>query len=155
MPHHLTNLDELGEEEITEPGELLYRQITPSILCDKDGTPASHAFGPSTADQGKPSYSRESKVTPQEAFDWHNLHARSESVGVWGCTVAEVHTANLRAVDDSGVASNTSMAPGHCFVDFRGLTKQEIRNRRAVLFRAALKRGILYPSAGTEAINLN
>lgn len=146
MPQQATYLDELGEEEITNPDELIFRQITPHILCDKDGTPASHAFGPSTADQGKPSYSRESKVTPQEAFEWHNSQARSKSVGVWGCAITEVHTANLRAVDDSGVASNTPKAPGHCFVDFRGLTKQEIRNRRALLFRAALKRGILYPA---------
>lgn len=125
--------------------ELLLRQITPHIWLNDKGEPASHAFGPSRSDKGKPSYSRNSKVTSEEAFDWHNANARSKSVGTWACSLREVHSAQAAVVDDSGAAINPPSAPGHCYVDFRDLTKSEERNLRSVLLRAALRRGQVYP----------
>lgn len=137
----------VGDEPNDSPDELLYRQVTPHTWINDEGTPASHAFGPSKADKGMPSYSRGSKVTAQQAFDWHNAHAHSPSVGTWACSLDEVHAAELRVIDDSQAFAAGPKAPGHCYVDFRGLTKSEERNRRSVLLRHALARGIVYPDA--------
>jgi len=137
----------MGKDPSDSLDELLLRQITPHIWVNDHGIPASHAFGPSTADQGMPSYSRDSKVTPKEAFDWHNAHARSKSVGTWACSLGEVHQAGAEAIDDSGVAVGRPVAPGHCYVDFRGLSKQERKDLRSQLLRFALNRGIVHPDS--------
>ena len=123
--------------------ELLWRQVTRPLWDEEHEVPASHAFGPSTADNGKPSYARESIVTAQESRDWHQQKANSASVGVWAVSVAEVAEADLRAIDDSGVPlpeGAHERSPGHCYVDFRGLSPQDRRNARAVLLRRALAR---------------
>lgn len=136
----------VGECAISAPSdELLFRQITPNIWVEADGVPASHAFGPKPADCGMPSYSRQSLVAnAKDCFDWHNDNATSPSLGVWACTVTEVSAAQLVAIDDGGTVPPPT-APGHCFVDFRDLSKREERNRRAILFRYALARGQLHP----------
>lgn len=139
---------EVGEIEIKgDSAELLYRQITPHIWVSDDGVPANHAFGPLPIDKGKPSYSRESKTEPQTSFEWHNDNANSPSHGVWACSVEEVNQASLAAIDDSGVTVNPPQAPGHCYVDFRGLSRGERKDRRSILLRAALARGLVYPDA--------
>lgn len=135
----------VGDQPTDSPAELLYRQVTPHTWVNDEGIPASHAFGPSNADKGMPSYSRGSKVTPQRAFDWHNAHAHSPSVGTWACSLEEVHDAELRVIDDSQAFAAGPKAPGHCYIDFRELSKPEERNRRSILLRYALARGIIYP----------
>jgi hypothetical protein len=82
-------------------------------------------------------------VTAQESRDWHQNYARSASIGVWAVSVAEVAEADLRAVDDSDVPlpdGAPERAPGHCYVDFRGLSREAKVNARAVLLRRALAR---------------
>lgn len=139
---------EVGEVEIIDdPTELLFRQVTPHVWVSEDGVPAKDAFGPKDVDKGKPSYSRESKVSAKESFEWHNNNANSPSVGTWACSVAEVYQAKLRAIDDSDVPINPPKAPGHCYVDFRGLTKREERDLRSILLRFALARKIVHPSS--------
>lgn len=139
---------EVGEVEITDaPTELLFRQVTPNVWISEDGVPAKDAFGPKNVDKGKPSYSRESKVSAQDSFEWHNNHANSPSVGTWACSVDEVNRATLSVIDDSDVPIDPPKAPGHCYVDFRGLTKREERNLRSILLRFALARGIVHPNS--------
>ena len=138
----------LGEAEISDdPAELLFRQVTPRVWVSEEGKPAKDAFGPKSVDKGKPSYSRASKVTAEDAYEWHNLNANSPSVGTWACSLEEVNGANLSAVDDSAAATSSPQAPGHCYVDFRNMTKREERDKRAIMLRAALARGIVYPDA--------
>lgn len=134
---------ESGEKQLPSNDELIFRQITPHLWSDGDAAPALYSFGPQPSDKGKPSFSRSSIVTAQQAFEWHNRNAHSKSHGVWACTVDEVNQARLRVVDDSAVIAHA--APGHCYVDYRNLSKAEERERRAILARFAIRRGIQYP----------
>lgn len=131
-----------GEQLVSEPDEVNFRQITPHLLTDGDKV-ASHAFGPSKADAGKPSYSRSSIVSAQEARDWHSTNARKPSEAVFGVSVEEVVQSGSVVVDDSerGLPEGESRAPGHSFVDFRGLTKPEEKALRAKLYIHAMERG--------------
>lgn len=130
-----------GERLMTDADELAYRQLTPKMF-EQNGKPSSHVFGPSSADGGKPSYSRSSIVTPQAARDWHTAYANTPSAGVWAVSVSEVIETGRYVVDDSETPLPASglRAPGHCFVDFRGLPKPRIREIRAVLLMHALER---------------
>lgn len=135
---------EPGESIIDPSDELLYRQITPPLFDEESNQPASFAFGPQNCDEGKASYSRSSKVTAQEARDWHCANSPKPSLGVWAVTSSEAQTEPLRCVDDwtDGDQSQIGkMAPGHCYLDFRGFSKPEKRRIRANLLRFALKRG--------------
>ena len=132
--------------------EISYRQITPHLLVDGKKV-ASSAFGPSTADQGKPSYSRSSIVSAQEARDWHSSNARRPSEAVYGVSVGEVAESGSFVIDDSkcALAEDEDRAPGHCFVDFRRFSKPEERELRAKLYMHAMKRGEI----PTEPLNSN
>ncbi|MDF1480305.1 hypothetical protein PYV02_14560 [Leifsonia sp. H3M29-4] len=131
-----------GEALIAEPAELLFRQITQHMIS-ADGQIGSLAFAPSTADQGKPSFSRSSLVSPQDARDWHSRHARSWSLGVRAVSISEVTQAGRIAIDDSQspLPEGLDRAPGHCFVDFRGLDRPERKAAAAILLRFAIERG--------------
>ena len=135
---------EPGESIIDPSDELLYRQITPPLFDEEKNQPASFAFGPQNCDEGKASYSRSSKVTAQEARDWHCANSSKPSLGVWAVTSSEAQKEPLRCVDDwtdDNQSQIGKMAPGHCYLDFRGFSKSEQRRIRANLLRFALKRG--------------
>jgi hypothetical protein len=131
-----------GETLVVAEHEVLFRQLTRHLIS-ADGLPASHAFGPGNSDRGRASYSRSSVVTAQQARDWHCAVASSPSLAVWGVTVGEVVEQGRPVVDDSAApaVSDQNRAPGHCFVDFNGLTKHEIKDVRTELYWRALERG--------------
>jgi hypothetical protein len=122
--------------------EVLYRQMTEHVFDVDKRVPASHAFGPSPADRFMPSYSRSTIISAQDARDWHTAAARSPSLAVFGVSAGEVVEAGTVAVDDSAVSlvDGEVRAPAHCYVDYRGLTKPDIKLVRAVLLRRALAR---------------
>ncbi|MEC5185931.1 hypothetical protein RCH12_003409 [Cryobacterium sp. MP_3.1] len=142
-----------GERLMHNAEELLYRQMTQHML---DGDKLkTDAFGPATADRDMPSYARSTKGTPQESRDWHTHNAKSPSLGVWGVTVGEAIASGRHVVDDSlcAVSEGQARAPGHCFVDFRGLSKPHKRELRARLYFYATDRGEL-PTTQTVADGL-
>lgn len=119
---------ELGESIIDPSDELLYRQIAPPLFDEENNQPASFAFGPQNCDGGGASYSRSSKVTAQEARDWHCANSPKPSLGVSAVTPSEAQKEPLRCVDDwtdSDQSQIGKMAPGHCYLDFRGFSKPE------------------------------
>ena len=131
------------EQLMSNAEEPVYRQMTHHMF---DGDKVkTDAFGPSSADRDMPSYSRSTEVTPQESRDWHTQNARSPSLGVWGVTVGEAIESGRHVVDDSQCAliEGEGRAPGHCFVDFRGLSKPYKRELRARLYFYATDRGEL------------
>lgn len=130
-----------NEQLVSDADELAYRQITKHMI--DDGKVATTAFGPSTADQGMPSFSRSTLVTAQDSRDWYTRNAKNPSLGVWAVSVGEVVASGRCVVDDSNVpvADGTPQAPGHCFVDYRGLTKQQERELRGKLYIHAMERG--------------
>jgi hypothetical protein len=139
MSEDLSVLEECEIQLVDE--EQLYRQIPSFNYDSQSGRPAAHAFGPSDSDKGKASYSRASVVSAEESFEWHNAKARSTSVSVWRIDVSEVIAAGIQAVDDNAcevLPGDPKRSPGHCFVDFRKLSKAEQRVVRAVLFTKAL-----------------
>lgn len=131
-----------GEQLLINAEELAYRQVTPKMYED-DGRIASHVFGPSTSDNGKPLYSRASVLIAQGARDWHTANAKTPSAGVWAVSVGEVSEAQRYVVDDSNAPLPTGglRAPGHCFVDFRGLNRNHKKDLRGKLLMHALNRG--------------
>lgn len=132
-----------GEQLMNNAEEPFYRQMTKHMF---DGDKLkTEAFGPSSADRDMPSYSRSAEVTPQESRDWHTQNATSPSLGVWGVTVGEAIESGRHVVDDSHcpLPEGQRRAPGHCFVDFRGLSKPHKRELRARLYFYATDRGEL------------
>lgn len=147
--NNFKKLASLEPHEIVLPSdseELLWRQITPIIWNGETGQPKIDAFGPKTADQQRPSFSRSAIVTAEESFHWHNKHANSKSLAVWACTVSDCKQVDLRVIDDySNSSKPKNMAPGHAYVDYRGLSKKEERDKHAELLMAALEYGQQYP----------
>jgi hypothetical protein len=131
------------EQLMSEEEELVYRQMTLHMF-DGDRI-KTEAFGPCPADRDMPSYSRSAEVTAQDSRDWHTQNAKSPSLGVWGLTVGEANESGRHVVDDSQcpVIEGQSRAPGHCFIDFRGLPKSQKRELRARLYFYATDRGEL------------
>lgn len=133
-------LDE-GESLIAGEDELVYRQITKHLM--HNGSVATHAFTGTTADAGKPSYSRSTVVGPQDSRDWHTANAKSPSLGVWAVSVGEVELAGTHAVDDSRtpIREGERRSPGHCYVDARIDDRLALKVLRASLWEAAMQRG--------------
>lgn len=130
-----------GEQLMNDADEFIYRQATKHMF--DGGKLATTAFGPTTVDKGMPSHSRSRVVTAQEARDWHTKNAKSPSLGVWAVTVGEVVESERYVVDDSKahLTDGEKQAPGHCFVDYRRLTKQQERELRTKLYFRAIDRG--------------
>jgi len=127
------------ETELDGAGEMLFRQITDHSWDAQSGKPAAHAFGPNSADKGKPSFSRGGLTTADDSRVWHNANANSTSLAVWAVTVGEVMAEGRRTVDDS--ACSTASAPAHCYVDYRDMQKFDERLVRGLLLARALKHG--------------
>jgi hypothetical protein len=145
----VTDIDlELGEGEslVADPTELIYRQITKNLL-DPSGAIATHAYTGESSSDGRPSYTRSSKVTAQESRDWHTRNSRKNgrapSLAVRALTVAEVVTAKRWVADDSGapVEPDGVRPPGHCYVNAVGLDRVTLKSLRAALWKAANERG--------------
>jgi hypothetical protein len=130
-----------GESLVSDQNEIIYRQVTTHMMTP-EGQLGSHAFGAASSDRGMPSYARSSKVSAQDARDWHNEKANSPSLGVWGLSVEEVAQTRRVVIDDSDVdlPEGSIRAPGHCFIDYRGLSPAQVKSIRAVLLLAALQR---------------
>ncbi|AZI58893.1 hypothetical protein EH165_12825 [Nakamurella antarctica] len=137
MTASFQNLDGC-EFDLEDDAELLYRQIPTHNWDPNVRRPLSHAFGPSSADKGKPSYARSSLASPSESRAWHNENANSKSEVVFAVSVAEVKALDTRSVDDSQCREGQS--PGHCYVDFRHLEKFDERKLRAKLYNHAIDR---------------
>lgn len=139
----MTDSVELDEgEQLVGPGEeLLFRQIVGWMVQGDEIL--THVFGPSTADAGKPSYARESATTASDSRAWHDEHAPHQSLGVWAVNSDEAYGAGRLVIDDSNapLAANQNRAPGHCYVDFRGMAKLEIKSVRYLLWKHAMDRG--------------
>lgn len=130
-----------GEALTTEREELIYRQIVEWMVST--GEIGTHVFGPATSDHGMPSYSRSSVVTAQQSRDWHHQNVESRSTGVWALSVDEVLELELLVIDDSKapLAAGEKRAPGHCFVDYRGMAKADVKAVRYKLYLKAIARG--------------
>lgn len=130
---------EAGEELVTDPRELLWRQVHPQRV--HAGIVSSEAFEPGRSDEKQLSCSRASKTTAQEAYDYHTTDLGLTSVGSAAVTVSEVESekpivdgapevAPLRAVDDTAAANEGMLLPpGHTYLDFRPIGGKRITKK--------------------------
>jgi hypothetical protein len=133
----------VGELELSDADELLWRQMTRSIWDEDNRQPGLLSCGPQGSDHRKPSFSRSTKTSAQESRDWHQKNAASASLSVWAVSVGDVDAASLRTVDncDAELEPEEKRAPGHAYVDYRELSKQDMKTARGNLLRAMIARG--------------
>lgn len=131
----------LGAHELTSPDELLLRQVHPRFVDGDEIT--EQAFHPGSSSK-QCSCSRRNLQTPRGAYDHHTEMLGRQSAGTCAVTVAEVATAGGRAVDDSAIQEHEPPTPGHTYIDFEGLDKNDRSFLRDELAYAATDRGFLY-----------
>lgn len=131
------------EKTLTEPEEVLFRQIHPSLL--QDGEPASSSFRPKGSDKGKLSVDRGAMTTAERSHALYTANGFS-SVAVYGVTVGEFGKCGIPCEPDPLPATSELAAnPAHAlanFVDY-GSSMQRTVAKRLKTF--ALARGVLHP----------
>ena len=133
---------EPGEILLTDEDELVWRQVNPKFF-DR-GQVTEQAFQPTSDDPRRLSCSRESLQSAEGAFK-HFTNDGYLSVGTFAVTVGEVTSAGSRAVDDSEVQTQSPPTPGHTFLDYRALDRNERRDLRDDLAFYATSRGLIHP----------
>lgn len=133
-----------GGPRLTEPTELLFRQVAPSFLKVEDHL-SSQIFFPSKKDEGLLSIARSAKIEALGAFTLH-VQAGYQSAGVLGVTVAECEAEELPAYDDP-LDSN----PAHGIIDFRDCSRGQKEKRAKKLLHYASQRDYCYKPITSEA----
>ena len=156
---------EAGEEVLSDPDELFYRQCPEYAFVD--GEPSARIFSESSSDQGKLSGARSTKTTAELAYLHRQHNGAGEAgesttpfpdkvttVGTYALTVEQIGEVStetglaLRAVDDSQILAD-SAPPGHTYLDQRHLgakpSNPDKRRLRAELLIRAMRHGRLWP----------
>jgi hypothetical protein len=133
----------LEQEPLSDPQEILFRQVHPSFL--RDGRPSSQAFRPTKKDGGELSVARGCFTTAQDAYEHHTEKLGLQSAGTWGVLVGECLEADLKTFGDP-IGADRAAVPdaAHAFIDFRNLSGSQVEARGAKLVRHANQRGSLY-----------
>ncbi len=141
-----------GEEKLTDPDEILWRQVHPQRL--QNGHVSSDAFEPGSNDAKQLSCSRSSKVSAVEAHRHHTEVLNLLSSGCAAVSVSEVESArpivaqnpevaSIRAIDDTETATaEDSLPPGHTYLDFRPFGSSRISKKAKQLAFYANRRGV-------------
>ena len=111
---------------LTDPGEVLFRQVHPSWV--HDGVPTSQAFTPTPKDEGELSIARGSRTTAEAAYKHYTTVQKFASAGTWAVTVSEANDAGLECFDD-----DQPDLLAHGIVDFRASAKRRPRGRACFL----------------------
>ncbi len=127
-----------GRQLLTDPAEVLFRQVHPKWV--DGGVPSSQAFAPTRKDEGELSIARAALTTAESAFKHYTMVQQMESAGTWGITVGEASDAGLSSFDD-----HREDVPAHGFVDFRELGRRQAERKAKLLAACARTRGRLYP----------
>lgn len=136
-------------EDLVEPSqEKLWRQVNPRWFSN--GIVADLAFRASEEENHQLSVSRESKVSAEDAFQFHTETMRRHSAGVAAVTTDEVVTIGCRTVDDEITQMNSPPTPGHAFVDLRGFTKNQRKDFREELADYATTRGLVFKASSAS-----
>jgi hypothetical protein len=140
------------EEALTEQSEWYYRQIHPQWV--NQGIVSVSAFTPSSSDDRKVSGVRSAKQDAKGAYEeCRRDFPNRKTAGTWGVTLAQVHKANGRLVDDSECpvpAPLERWPTGHCYLDQR-IDDKAVRNKlRLTIAAAATRNGCQYAAPGDE-----
>ena len=132
-------------ENLTDGGEVLYRQIHPDLI--QDGEPASSGFRPNESDKDMLSVDRGSVTSPADS---HSLYTKNglSSVAVYGVSVAEFGSEGIPCKADPLEAENGMLAnSAHALASFAGLGISRQRKLGKKIKNLALARGLLHPVA--------
>lgn len=136
-----------GDATLTDPDELLFRQVHPSFI--RDGRVSSQAFRPTPKDRKMLSVARASKTTAQAAFELHTQCNKLTSAGTWAVSVSECQALNLPARPDE-VSEGDCPDPAHAVIEFSALSNSKIEAQGARLARHANDRERLHPPQEPE-----
>lgn len=125
------------EQEITEAGELLWRQVHPRFV--RDGVVIAEGFVGPQPGTSEISVVRSSVRSSVQARAHHTERLGLDSAGTWAVSVGEVVEAQGRSIDDAECPEVET--PGHAYVDLRLLSRNERKRARVVLATAATNRG--------------
>ncbi|WP_127097457.1 hypothetical protein [Brachybacterium saurashtrense] len=128
------------EELMTDKDEAVHRQVHPRFY--DQGIISDEAFVAREDEQRKLSSTRNGEVSAECARRHYTDVLNLASIGVAELTVGEVEEELSRCVDDS-TDPNHELPPGHCYIDFRGLTKTARRELREALAEIATERGLV------------
>jgi hypothetical protein len=130
--------------ELTESGELLWRNVHPSFV--DGGQLSSQAFRPTPKDAGRLSTAREDAVSAADHFTEYTVDLGLASGGVWAVSVGEVVAAELTAWFDAESDQAPDPCPtGHTSVDFGDASEGRVRKIGGQLRDHAVKRGRQHP----------
>lgn len=124
------------------PTEAIHRQVNPRFI--DQGIVAASAFAAREDEDYKLSMTRSSIISAQDAIEQFTKSFGLRSAGAAEILVGEVNQRGSRCVDDSSDPVH-QLPVGHCYVDYRGLTKQERRILRVSLAEIASSRGVIPP----------
>jgi len=149
---NFTPLD-VGEDQLTNPIELIWRQCAPGHFDVRTGMPTAEIFRPTSADGGKLSGARSDKVGAKGAYDHRVVALDRPSAGCWAVSVGEVESLHSRVVDDNVLLPPPPPPPppGHVYIDLRHLLAEHESDKTAKnRFRSTLlilmhRRGIQHP----------
>ena len=127
---------------LTDPAELLLRQVHHTWLHPQTGRVTSLAFQLYPKDKGLVSTRREAAGAQAAHDEWVEKLGAEASVGTWAVSVGEVEGLNHHAYDDSHLPENPA---DHASIDFRSTEKQKQVASR--LSAKAAERGAVYRGA--------
>lgn len=125
---------------MTDGDEAVHRQIHPRFV--DQGIISDEAFVAGEDEQRKLSSTRGSRVSPDCAKRHYVTVLKLASAGVAELKVWEIENESSRCVDDSADPGG-GLPPGHCYIDFRDLTKKARRDLREALAEIATDRGLI------------
>lgn len=135
--------------KLTNPAEILFRQIHPDLM--QDGVPASSGFRPSESDKDMLSVDRSSLTSPSAAHTLYTANGLA-SEAVFGVSVGEFQDNGLPCQEDPIVASaGTAANPAHALASFVGHTVSKQKTLAKKIKRVAVARGVLHLSPPVES----
>ncbi|MDI9364495.1 MAG: hypothetical protein QM541_06070 [Flavobacterium sp.] len=125
-----------------EKETLLHRQVHPSFVqADKISVQVfitSQVFKPTPKDDNKLSVYNSEKFTAKESFSHFVSEPKNNSIGVVSVNFEECNIEELTVVEDN------LPFDGHCHIDFKDLTSNQVEKKAKKLKIAAINRGWQY-----------
>jgi hypothetical protein len=138
-------VNDTNQVPLSDADELLLRQVHPNN--SQEGRPTSAAFEPGDGDEGKLSVSRNSLISPKDAYNRHVSGKNLPSLGVWGVTNGECTANELSVIPDPIVDSDPIPDDAHALILFGALGSRARKTKARKLAGLARERGIMYPPA--------
>ncbi len=122
---------------LTDPNELLYRQVHPQFI--QKGRVSSQAFRPTPKDDGELSVSQGSRTSPEQAYQLYTQQRELHSAGTWSISVGQCMSLDLEVFADP--LTTPIVDEAHAVVCFRGLATKKIQRLSKQLSAFAQGRG--------------